>query len=233
MRKWKKFPLLFITAFGTVIISGCSEKNSISSTQQNTVIQEELSEKSDIAYGTEIRADINGDGFAEKVYVKDVVNDDYAFTQVSAEFEDAEIEFKDYPDYWSSYLMAGDLTADGTADVLLMRFAIGSTYRGGEFSVLYMGENGWEEYPENFISNPMLSTKQPENFGDLSCIGAAIIYESNKYLLRIISMVDNINDTAECIDCSYSQQGWIIEDIQLVEGYFEKNGDETLLGITF
>ena len=79
----------------------------------------------------------------------------------------------------------------------------------------------------------MLSTKQPENFGDLSCIGAAIIYESNKYLLRIISMVDNINDTAECIDCSYSQQGWIIEDIQLVEGYFEKNGDETLLGITF
>ena len=54
MRKWKKFPLLFITAFGTVSISGCLEKNSISSTQQNTVIQEELSEKSDIAYGTEI-----------------------------------------------------------------------------------------------------------------------------------------------------------------------------------
>lgn len=231
MRNWKIVSFLFIIAFGTVILSGCSEKNSISSAKQDMVIDKESSEQNDINYGIEIQADINGDSVAEKVYVKDVVNDDYAFTQIGAEFENGEIELKDYPDYWSSYLMTGDLTEDGTADVLLMRFAIGSTYRGGEFSVLYMSENGWTEYPNTFISNPMLTTKQPENFDELSCIGASIIYEDNKHLLRIISMADYLNDTVECIDCSYSQQGWLIEDIQLIEGYFEKNGDEILLGI--
>lgn len=157
----------------------------------------------------------------ERVYVKDNVNGDNAFTQISAEFDDGNIVFRDYPDYWSSHLVTGDLTGNGVADVLLMRFAIGSTYGGGEFSVLHMGENGWEEYPQEFLNNSALKVEQPENFGQLSCVGASIIHKNGDTFLRIMAAEDIMEATVKCIDCSYREDGWFIEDIQLITDYYE------------
>lgn len=144
--------------------------------------------KKNIEYGIEVHVDINGDKEKERVWVTDNVSGDNAFTQISVQFENGEIKFKDYPDYWSSYLVAGDLAGNGAVDVMLTRFATGSTYGGGEFSILHMGENGWEEYTDNFILNEEIQDIQPDSFKDISCIGASIVEYRGKCLLRVIAM---------------------------------------------
>lgn len=187
--------------------------------------------KKNIESGIEVYADINGDKEKERVWVRDNVRGDNAFTQISAQFENREIKFKDYPDYWSSYIVAGDLTGNGVEDVVLMRFAIGSTYGGGEFSVLHMGENGWEEYTDNFIPNEKIQDIQPVNFKGISCVGASIVEYKGKCLLRVIAMEDYLEDIVKCLDCSYTEEGWFIEDIELITDYFEADKDVELLGI--
>lgn len=194
-------------------------------------IQKTSCEKNHIQYGIEIQADINGDQKHEKVSVMDNVNGNNAFTQISAQFGDGETVFKDYSGYWSSYIVSGDLTEDGIEDVVLMRFSIGSTYGGGEFSVLYMGEDGWKEYSHNFISNPLLEIEQPENFEQLACLGASIVPVNGHCRLRIITLEDMSKDTVKCIDCSYREGGWFIENIKIVEKYFELDKEAELLGI--
>lgn len=195
------------------------------------MIQRTSCEKDNVQYGIEVLADINGDKRQERVFVKDIVNGDNAFTQISAKFEDGETIFKDYPDYWSSYIMTGDLTEDGISDVVLMRFAVGSTYRSGEFSVLHMNENEWKEYPDSFIANPRLKVEQPENFEQLGCVGVSIVPINGQCRLRIIAVEDIWEDTVKCIDCSYQKDGWFIEDIQIIEKYYEMNKESELLGI--
>lgn len=187
--------------------------------------------KKNIEYGIEVHVDINGDKEKERVWVTDNVSGDNAFTQISAQFENGEIKFKDYPDYWSSYLVAGDLTGNGAVDVMLMRFATGSTYGGGEFSVLHMGENGWEEYTDNFIPNEKIQDIQPDSFKDISCVGASIVECRGKCLLRVIAMEDYLDDIVKCLDCSYTEEGWFIENIELITDYFETDKDVELLGI--
>ena len=194
-------------------------------------IQKTPCEKNHIQYGIEIQADINGDQKHEKVSVMDNVNGNNAFTQISAQFGDGETVFKDYSGYWSSYIVSGDLTEDGIEDVVLMRFSIGSTYGGGECSVLYMGEDGWKEYSHNFISNPLLEIEQPENFEQLACLGASIVPVNGHCRLRIITLEDMSKDTVKCIDCSYREGGWFIENIKIVEKYFELDKEAELLGI--
>lgn len=187
--------------------------------------------KKNIEYGIEVHADINGDTGKERVWVTDNVRGDNAFTQISVQYENGEIKFKDYPDYWSSYLVTGDLTGNGTADVVLMRLATGSTYGGGEFSVLHMGENGWEEYTDNFIPNEKIKDIQPVSFKSISCVGASIVEDKGKCLLRVIAMEDYMEDTVKCMDCSYTEAGWFIEQIELITDYFETDKEEELLGI--
>lgn len=137
-----------------------------------------------IDYGVEVKVDINGDRETERVYVRDMLSGDNAFTQVSAEFADGNIAFTDYPDYWSSYLVTGDLSGDGIADAVVVRISTGSTYGGGEVCVLHMKDNAWEEYPCKLIPNPRLDAIQPDNFEpgsfDFSCLGATIIEKTER-----------------------------------------------------
>ncbi len=190
-----------------------------------------LVQKVDINYGIEVHTDINGDGKDERVYVIDNVSGDIAFTQISSKSDDGNTLFKNYPDCWSSHLITGDLTGNGIADVVLMRYAIGSTFGGGEFSVLHMGKNGWEEYPEEFIHNPTLHVEQPENFKQLSCVGVSIVNKNGKCFLRIIAVEDIMEDTVNCIDCSYQEKGWFIEEIHLITDYYGMNRASEFLEI--
>ena len=158
----------------------------------------------------------------------------YAFTQVCVRLQDGNDIFKDYPDYWSSCLVTGDLTGNGCADIVVFRSAIGSTYGGGTVTVLHMEKDSLEEYPCNFIKNPSLKIEQPENFNSenfaISPLGVTIIQERGKTMLRIIVNEDISNDIAKCIDCSYRKDGWFIEDVQIIHDYYSKEKDVELLG---
>ena len=187
-----------------------------------------------IDYGIEVRTDLNGDGELERVTVRDNVSGVYAFTQVCVRLQDGNDIFKDYPDYWSSCLVTGDLTGNGCADIVVFRSAIGSTYGGGTVTVLHMEKDSLEEYPCNFIKNPSLKIEQPENFNSenfaISPLGVTIIQERGKTMLRIIVNEDISNDIAKCIDCSYRKDGWFIENVQIIHDYYSKEKDVELLG---
>lgn len=198
--------------------------------------------QSDIDYGIEVQTDISGDGKTDRVRVVDTVSGDYAFTQVCATLNDGSEFFIGYPDSWtSSYLVTGDLNGNGAADVVVLRYYTGSTYNGCTVSVLHMGkndfgENYFEEYPSVFIQNPELSTEQPVGFGEedgFSCIGASIIEKREKLMLRFIACVDSLNDTVQCVDCSYKADGWYIDDVQIVSNYWENDKKSELLGYSY
>lgn len=190
-----------------------------------------------IVSGLEVRTDIDGDGETERVYISDNRSGDYAFTQVSAQFRNGNTVFTDYEGYWSSYIVTGDLSGNGRADVVVMRVSTGSTYGGGEATILHMENGKWEEYPCRFIHNSSIELEQPDNFHadnfDFSAMGVTIITRDNRTMLRIIANHDMGNDMVKCIDCSYRNEGWYIEDIQIVYDYYSKNKDIELLGDFF
>ena len=195
-----------------------------------------------VDYGIEVRTDISGDAKTDRVWVVDTVSGDYAFTQVCAALNDGSDFFIDYPDSWaSSYLVTGDLNGNGAADVVVLRYDMGSTYGGCAVSVLHMGKNDlgeddFEEYPSVFIQNPEFGAEQPVGFGEedwFSCIGASIIEKNGKTMLRLIACVDVMNDIAQCIDCSYQVDGWYIEEIQLVSDYWRSDKQSALLGYSY
>lgn len=212
--------------------------------------------------GFEVRTDVNGDGKAERVYVSDNVSGDYASTQVSVRFGNGETAGISYPDYWDSYLVVGDLSGNGAADIVLIKTARGSTYGGGEITVLHVrtdeaGKPELVEYPGNFIRNPALELKwtgwedytgedmpddeysvaQPAGFGpeywDFAGMGAAIIEKDGKTMLRLIAFVDAWTESVKCIDCSYTPEGWYIEDMQIIYDYWGGGWEDELLGYTW
>ncbi|MCM1540752.1 MAG: hypothetical protein NC121_05765 [Blautia sp.] len=215
-----------------------------------------------IQRGIEVKADVDGDGGEERVLVTDNVNGDYAFSQVLVAFDDGGIAQMDFPDYWDSYLVTGDLSGNGIADIVLVRTATGSTYGGGEVTVLHVrtGESGepeLAEYPADFIQNPDLelrwtgwedytgedipddeySTAQPVSFdpenGDFACVGAAIVEKDGKAMLRLAAFVDAWTESVKCIDCSYTAEGWYIEDMQMIYDYWGGGWEDMLLGSDF
>lgn len=110
------------------------------------------------------------------------------------------------------------------------------------------------EYPRNFIQNPALEPKwvggwenytdsdefidkdsyaqQPTDFGpsETACQGAAIIEKDGKTMLRLIYLVDGWTDSSQCIDCIYTEEGWYIEDMQIIYAYGGSKWEEELLG---
>ena len=209
--------------------------------------------------GIEIRADLDGDGTEDRVLVTDNVSDDYAFTQVLAKFQNGDIALIDYPDYWASYLVTGDLNSDGLPDIVVNRISTGSTYGGGETSVLHVekneaGEPVLVEYPSNFIRNPDLelkwvgwedydgeyipdddySTAQPAGFGpenlDFHGMGANIFERDGKVMLRFVAYVDPLTESVKCIECSYTPEGWYIEDMQMIYDYWGGGWEAKLMG---
>ena len=166
----------------------------------------------------------------------------YAFNQCRVNLNDDSSFFIDYSESWaSSYLVAGDLSGNGKADVVVIRYSTGSTYNGCDVSVLHMGKNelgedDFEEYPSVFVQNSEFGTEQPVGFGeadDFSFIGASIIEKNGKTMLRLISCVDPLNDIVQCVDCSYRDDGWYIEDIQTVNDYWRNDKESELLGYSY
>ena len=47
-------------------------------------------------------------------------------------------------------------------------------------------------------------------------------------MLRVIEMVDAETDSGRCIDCSYTTEGWYIEDMQMIYQYGFKWQEELL-----
>lgn len=131
------------------------------------------------------------------------------------------------------------MSGNGKADIVVMRYSTGSTYNGCSVSVLHMGKNelgedDFEEYSSVFIHNPEFGSEQPVGFGEedgFSCIGASIIEKKEKTMLRLISCVDPLNDIVQCVDCSYRDDGWYIEDIQTVNDYWGNDKESELLGV--
>lgn len=184
--------------------------------------------------GLEVRTDVDGDGTIERVYVKDIVSGDYAFTQVTAVFGDGNIVFKNYDeDFYNSYIIVGDLTENDTADVVVMKYSRGSTFGGGDVSVLHMEKDEWEEYPCKFIKNLSLDMDQPDNFSidnlGVSWLGATIIEKDKRNMLRLVMAVDMTQDIAMCIDCSYQDSGWYIESAELIQNYYSEGKSDELL----
>lgn len=44
-----------------------------------------------------------------------------------------------------------------------------------------------------------------------------------------MACVDPLNDIVQCVDCSYRDDGWYIEDIQIVNDYWEEAVKVTVL----
>ena len=183
------------------------------------------------------KIDIDGDGEEDIVRVVDYGDiDDLAKdgTRLIANVNGADTAIKDYEGYvYGSRITTGDLSGDGKADVLLERYIFGSNYGAVTISILHLEDTGWVEYPYNFIHNPNIDSEQPDKFGDVkiddkrpidSYIGATIFEKDGKTMVRFISLQYEVDDesTVKCTEASYREDGWYIEDIRLIDNYYDK-----------
>ena len=210
-------------------------------TQESQTIASDTSEEKDtssmfINSETEISADLDGDGEEDIVRVVDYGDiDDLAKdgTRLIANVNGADVAIKDYETYvYGSTITTGDLSGDGKADVLWDRYIFGSNFGAVTISILHLENNGWVEYPYNFIYNPNIDLEQPDGFGGQEMyIGATLFEKDGKTMVRFISLLeDNINgDTMKCTEVSYRKDGWYIEDVRLIDNYYrDGKGDELL-----
>ncbi|MDE5893188.1 MAG: M56 family metallopeptidase, partial [Acetatifactor sp.] len=169
--------------------------------------------------GIELRTDVTGDGENDRVWVRD---DTYTLiTSVGLQTADGRDLQYDYDDetWAASYLVSGDLSGNGAADIVVMRNSNGM-HGTGPVSVLHVteevGELRWQEYSNAFIPNPSIDWEQPRSFEDIECVGATIIEDNGRHFLRLIALDMEILDdnTVQYIDCSLQKDGWFIEDIQ-------------------
>lgn len=182
-----------------------------------------------IAYGHEIRTDIDGDKKEDRILVTDNVSGNRAFTQITASMDNGDTIFKDYEGHFSSSIVTGDLSGNGKADVLLVRYDTGSTYGAAEVSVLYFDNGAWAEYSEEFISNPDIKMEQPksfspENWMEVSILEATIVEKDEKTILRLTLNEDIQKNMVKVIDASYCEDGWYIEDMQRKTVQFVEGG---------
>lgn len=189
--------------------------------------------------GIELRTDVTGDGHLDQVRVYD---DEYVLiTSVTLNTADGQTAQFDYDEeLWaSSYLVSGDLSGNGAADIVLMRVGSGM-HLTGPVSVLYVAEESgkpvWKEYPGVFLSNPALHMEQPKAFDDIECLGATVVEKDGRHYLRLVVMdmeyfaeTFGDDDQVLCIDCSWQEDGWFIEEIQTVAGYYSEHREEELL----
>ena len=146
-----------------------------------------------------------------------------------------------------------NLAGNGAADIVLVKLAWMSNHGTGDVTVLHVeadetGKPELVEYPGNFIQNPDLKPEwiggwedypYPEDISifaeepitlDDDCYGAAIIEKDGKTMLCVVRMADAQTDSGMCIDCSYTPEGWYIEDIQMIYDYYGGDWGEKLLG---
>lgn len=189
--------------------------------------------------GIELRTDVTGDGQPDRVCVFD--NNDVLITSVTLNTAEGQAAQIDYDEgLWaSSYLVSGDLNGNEKADIVLMRISSGM-HVTGPVSVLYAAEEAgkfvWQEYPKIFVYNSSIDMEQPKTFDDIECIGATVIEEGNGHYLRLIALdmeylAETLGDDDQvlCIDCSWQGDGWFIENMQTIPGYYSEHKEESLL----
>lgn len=182
-----------------------------------------------IESGIELHVDVTGDGRPDRIRVFD--NNDALRTSVGlTDASGVEAWFEYEEDMWAaSELTSGDLSGNGAADIVLMRYSNGM-HGTGPFSVLYVEEEAgsfvWREYPGIFIQNPAIHREQPQTFGDIEYRGAAVVEKAGRHYLRLTAMdMDYFSETGGAddsrnlyIDCSWQGDGWLIEEIQVMTG---------------
>lgn len=193
-----------------------------------------------IDQGIELRTDVTGDGRSDRV----VVYDDTGALTASVGLESADgrgawILYDEEEAWTTSYLVCGDLSGNGAADIVLMRITNGMHLTGWP-SVLHVveesGELAWQEYPKVFLPNPVIEGGQPATFDDIDCTDATVVEEDGRHILRLIAVDwDYFSETGDdsdqvlCIDCSWHGSGWYIEDMRTVKGYLSENKKDELL----
>ncbi len=189
-----------------------------------------------IGYGIEIRTDLDGDGKEDRVFVKDNVEGDRTYSQVIAEFHDGNIALMNYSDSRVSHLVTGDVNGDGLADIVVNEASAGSSYGSVQTHVLHAERNQagvpeLAEYPGRFIRNPdpevkWIGWEDPDFHG----MGATIFERNGRTMLRLVSCADPRTETAQCIECSYTPEGWYIEEMKMICNYWEEGWNVRLLG---
>jgi len=187
-----------------------------------------------VDYGLEVRTDLDGDGKMDRVRVQDIRSDDRFYTQLSAVLNDGTRRTIEYRGEYASYIATGDLTGNGRADVLLTKCRR-DAYGTVEISVLSFEDGIWKERPAGLTANPEIELYQPDRF-DSSCeddyVGAAVIESRGRTFLRLIIPRYTVYDdeTVECVDVSWQEDGWQIESVQEIENYFAEEHGRQLLG---
>lgn len=183
-----------------------------------------------IDYGIEVRTDLDGDGDEDRVRVYDIKNGDTAFTQVVARADGMDAAVRNYPGRYTSHLVCGDLSGDGTADIMLV-----SVDGPAEVVILRFTEGRLEEYPSRFIPDPAIPYRQPDHFerecwrdGECLICGATILEKDGRTMLRFIMNTDEA-ERKQCIDASWHGDGWLIEDMRIIESYYRDGYCYTLL----
>jgi hypothetical protein len=230
--KMKKKTALTIGGVVVVLLAGAGmmQIKEVKSAKTSSVI---------IDHGNEVKTDIDGNGEADRVLVNDVRSGEEAYTQLVGILDSGEDVRINYKGYYSSFVVTGDVMGDGQTDVLLIMGDTGSTFGAINAVVLHLEDGIWKEYSSEFIENPEISIEQPESFnsGDWMAnayIGATLIEKEGKILLRLITPVDIINaETVKCVDASYREDGWYIENVQLVENYYTNEYYKKLLINTY
>lgn len=187
-----------------------------------------------IESGEQIEADLNGDGQGELISVRDIRNDDEAYTQISANVNGKTVT-KKYEGYYATNIDVGDLTGDGKADVLLKKYNTGSTYAAVELAILHLEGKEWVEYPDIFIPNPQIDLEQPDRFQyaehwwDLELyIDATLFERDQKTMVRFIALTEVNTEKVKVIEASYREEGWYIENISIIDHYYSENKWEEL-----
>lgn len=195
-------------------------------------------------YGEQVRADIDGDGVVEVITVSDYHREAYASTTLRVTYKNGDSIWIEYPGWWSSYMVTGDLNGDGDAEIVLFKEYYGSNVGAGDVKVLYEEDGELKEYTAVLIQNPALKGRMPVSFhmhGDLpaSCLGTNIIEKDGKTLLRLLYLGDdyydgtNTYDGIKYIDCSYTEEGWYIEDFVEIDVFFGTDLWDEILDYSF
>lgn len=173
-------------------------------------------------------ADLNGDGKSENLKVTDIRNDNNAYVLLTAYIDGKSIS-KKYSGYYSSNCVIGDLSGNGADDVILLNYNTVSMHGETDIHVLYFSDGEWIEYPDRFIQNPSILENQPDGFSGRSkderknsWVEATILHQYDRNYLRCILLdtEDPKFDTVMCIDASFHQDGWYIENIQIIKNYY-------------
>ena len=182
--------------------------------------------------------DIDGDGQEERVSVVDRRAPKSASTRLTATFSDGKWEHIEYDDYYDSFFMAGDLSGNGTVDILLVLAIIGSNHGVIEYKTLHFEDGQWKEYPDTFLSNPKIKELQPADYGrSFFCIDATIIADKDGNFLRTVWHDANDGDLegykVYCVDASCRKDGWYVENVQVIDDYYAPGIRESVIPSRF